>query len=1052
MKRSLLVLLIGLKILSSGQVLAQKGYTITHYTAENGLPQNSIKDITGDSEGFIWFGTEEGLVRFDGNKFFVFNKGSLGTSGNRVSYLRGVRKRARFFDKIEQGVERSEVNYAYFDRDCVRIKNGFATWDTLYYETRKKKLLTLDGDVVESVGLPTYYSTVFIPSGYLLNTADKNSDFYFWKNRRVSFYRDWKKEYEISFPAVSPWNFFIVGKWLYNFNDDKSFTAIFDKEIIKFPLIGDIIKHRDFASFKQDIKIFWNNVSDQTFLYLGKNLYVLDQKADGSLVTKLLVEDFDLIGKGIEKIHYDSVNQHVYLGTFTEGLFILKKHRFSSVTVKGSHMDNVFYSQIPYRRNAVLTSRGQIFGRDSVSGKTFNTVIPAIAKANPFDRWGLIKDRNNTIWTKQDPILYHLDQKNERITGQWRLPDIINFIHSDQAGMIWIGVANKGLFQIGENDVTAAPRFVIKGPLLNFSSIRSLSPTRLLIGTYKGMYTLDIVSKKVQLIKGTEGLHIKSIHVFGNQAAWITAVDKGIMLLTENGDVITYPLDKDRYLASPHCVVNDGHGFLWIPTNRGLFQMAIKDLLKYADLKDKRTGGNGPGKLFYMYHAKDEGFNTNEFNGGCEPCAVKLDNGYFSLPSLNGLVWFKPQDINNNGPDGKIIIDKVEMNQKSLSFSGDTIRFPLNPEQVRLSFSTPYFGNDYNLNLSYALVEKGKESLENKWIPINSKESDIRFSSLNSGNYTLMIRKLNGFGLDNYTIKKVCFIVPLFWYETWWAKLLLGLVLLAAVYFYNKFKVRQIKREKAILEKVVEKRTESLNKALVDLEDSKNDMSRQVHLLSRLLTSMTHDVQSPLNFITLTSGGIPKLINQGKFNDVSVLGSLISDSSKRMSGMLGDLLDYIKIQVYGNRMKFEEIELKTLIDNKLGILKNVIIHNGSAFSNQVPGGLLVFSDYQMLSIMIHNLIDNAAKFTHDGDICIQTEIHQNGNVELIISNTGTGVPDDLFEIINNKESDENISGSSEKIHRKTGMGLLIVKEVGALIGITLKVSQTDRTHFHLLFD
>lgn len=140
---------------------------------------------------------------------------------------------------------------------------------------------------------------------------------------------------------------------------------------------------------------------------------------------------------------------------------------------------------------------------------------------------------------------------------------------------------------------------------------------------------------------------------------------------------------------------------------------------------------------------------------------------------------------------------------------------------------------------------------------------------------------------------------------------------MAGVYFYNGFKIRKIKQEDVMLEELVKKRTERLNNSLMDLEESKNDMDRQVHMLSWQLTSMTHDVQSPLSYIALTSGGIAKMIDQGKFNDVSVLGTLISDSSKRMSLILRDLLYYIKIQVYGNRMEFEGTDRKALVDNKL---------------------------------------------------------------------------------------------------------------------------------------
>src|SRR6185295_3125727 len=113
--------------------------------------------------------------------------------------------------------------------------------------------------------------------------------------------------------------------------------------------------------------------------------------------------------------------------------------------------------------------------------------------------------------------------------------------------------------------------------------------------------------------------------------------------------------DRAGYLSVSHCIVEDSLGFFWISTNRGLFQVSKKDLLNYAQ-------GNQQ-QVFYLYHDKEEGFYTNEFNGGCQPCAVKLANGYISLPSLNGIVWFAPAALNTILPDKNIFIDKIEIDQ-----------------------------------------------------------------------------------------------------------------------------------------------------------------------------------------------------------------------------------------------------------------------------------------------------------------------------------------------------------------------------------------------------
>lgn len=105
----------------------------------------------------------------------------------------------------------------------------------------------------------------------------------------------------------------------------------------------------------------------------------------------------------------------------------------------------------------------------------------------------------------------------------------------------------------------------------------------------------------------------------------------------------------------------------------------------------------------------------------------------------------------------------------------------------------------------------------------------------------------------------------------------------------------------------------------------------------------------------------------------------------------------------------------------------------------------------MLSILVHNLIDNAAKFTKNGSIQIIAKTNEAQRVELIIANSTMGLSDELMEMINNN-GEISSTGVSVKYSKKVGMGLLIVKEVSALVGVTLKVTQTDMIRFHLFFE
>jgi signal transduction histidine kinase len=103
----------------------------------------------------------------------------------------------------------------------------------------------------------------------------------------------------------------------------------------------------------------------------------------------------------------------------------------------------------------------------------------------------------------------------------------------------------------------------------------------------------------------------------------------------------------------------------------------------------------------------------------------------------------------------------------------------------------------------------------------------------------------------------------------------------------------------------------------------------------------------------------------------------------------------------------------------------------------------------LLSIIIHNLIDNAAKYTKKGDISIYMRKRGDGKSELIISNTGSQLPEEVISMINHSGLQNESSAANQ---RTSGIGLLIVKEIAGLIDVNIHVTQTDKTCFHLVFD
>ena len=1043
------MLLTSLIFLPNCVIKAQIDYLTEHYTSENGLPQNSIKYISQDSDGFVWLATEEGLTRFDGHKFYIFNRSNLAVRNDRVYYLDRIGK--------DPGAPASGRNKSMFANlvggAYVKIQNGKATTaskDSAIYSL-KTKLLTKDPEqFFETRGLPDVYIYEYRVQyqEYKITVDGTNGTFYLCGNKTFSYYKNDRKQYEKRFEVNDMFKYFSLHGKLYYYNQNSAtVTILSNKKNVTSALSGDILNAPGFKKEKQKIKLYWNHISDQVFLYFKKKLYILDQHPDGSMSTRKLLDGFNFDEPGILRIHYDTINKKIFLGSNTNGLYVITLRQFQTVSLKGKER-NVFYGHIPVAANQVLTADGLQVGLDSLTGKVIDQNLPVIQKANAIDKRVIVRDKNGTIWFKVNATLLQINPLGTKILFKRTFNAHIRTLHQVKTGALFVGLQNGELYQIDSGATKRPSHFIFRfSTKIAFTYLESLENGLILAGTNSGIYIVNPSIKSVRLLKATKDLSIKSIHPQGSDRVWITAQEKGLLLMNKKLQITSFPLDKDGYLANAHCVIRDGLGYLWITTNRGLFQIAENDLLSYAALTSKTTKKVSNTELFYIYHSMDEGFAINEFNGNCQSCAVKLSNGYLSLPSLKGLVWFKPENIRRFHSEKTIILDRVTVNQTPLAVDGDTLHLPYNPKNINLYFSTANWSNIKNQKLSYALLDENSDNKTADWIPINNEDFVIRYSTQASGNYTLVIRKLNGYGLNDYSLKKIYIIIPPLWYETWWARLIFSAALTFCIYLIVNYRTRSIQKKNEQLELLVKERTESLNYTVAELKQSKNEMSDQLRLLSRLLASISHDIQSPLTYIAFASSTIKKLTQNGELENVTKLGDIISDVSNRMASMLKDLLDYVKTQVYGNKIELRDLQLADIVTDKIAIFNNTIVANDSVIYNEVPSSLTVISDHQLLSIIVHNLIDNAAKYTRSGEIRVYVS-EENAKTALVISNSGAGLSPSVISFLNNDYK----LGEDSAIDRKiSGIGLFIVKEVAGIIGVDIKVTQTDKTSFHLYF-
>jgi signal transduction histidine kinase len=299
---------------------------------------------------------------------------------------------------------------------------------------------------------------------------------------------------------------------------------------------------------------------------------------------------------------------------------------------------------------------------------------------------------------------------------------------------------------------------------------------------------------------------------------------------------------------------------------------------------------------------------------------------------------------------------------------------------------------------------------------------------------------------------------PLLFTEKWdgkeWLMGLSFIIILTFIIFCRWIIITRRRKEMIAnnknLESIIAARTNALNQQLAELEVSERDKKEQIYILSRLVTSISHDVQSPLKYMSYLLKLIPDMLKSQDNENILKAIAVVAHMSDSMSTMLEQLIEFSKMKFYGKHLTLESIDIHKLIQEKASIFQGIIESNESKFYNKIPKGTRVDTDLRLLSIIVYNLLDNAAKFTIGGEISASLEVTTDATQEIVITNTGTNtIPPEVIKMINSVEKYSSVDGLFDSGNVK-GLGLLIVKEISDLAHISVHVYQSTHTRFKLI--
>lgn len=975
-------------------------YNIKHFTDENGLPQNSVKFITMDKAGFVWLATENGLVRFEGDHYFrTFNKNELNISSSRIGALYPAPGNNEFaaITEFHQVI--------LINQGKVTMQPGKAT----DYDGYKKLIYHEGSDTYPIIGLPNVHEKDINTSRYLVPAG--TGAYFMISTDSVAFIRRQQQEYSLRFHHTRPWNFFPLNGELYYLNGLGEVVRLNRDQVKRVALTGDILQCPAYKSRRLNMKLYWNFAAEQVFIYLDSSCFILEHRPDGSLHTRLVVQGFDFLMNEIMPVYYDALHERVYVGSLIRGLYVFTRQPFHVLSGKERN-DEVYYAQAALGKNQVLTAQGIRF--DSTGSSVVLTQLRA--KNNTRDRYSMVTDRWENIWYKDDRTLYKFNS-NGQLLWQWECSSHINQLYIGNDDRLWIGARTGGLYCLQAAATPEAPA-LFSEQLTGASYLQQETPDLLWLGTRKGLYRLHLSSRHIDTIPGFENRYIRSLNIPRAGQVWITTYDDGFFLYRHNR-LTAFPLDQHKYLQTAHCIVPDDNGYCWITTNKGLFQAAQQDLLAYADKQQPY--------VYYHYYGKDKGFNTNEFNGGCEPCGIKWENGNISLPSMEGLVYFSPAAISAELPDKEIHIDQATLSGKPLLY-GDTLVLPSAFRQLELRVSVPYFGDALNLQVIYTLAAAEEEN--RAWLPL-SNDHILSFSTLPSGTYRLHVRKINGFGKNNYTEKIILITVQQAYYETVWFRLLMLLLLTIGIAVYTRLRTHQVKIQNQELEFRVAERTAALETTMASLADSEKKLRRQTRTQERLIASISHDIKTPMKYLMILAGNMSGNNEHAlKPEMIAKSAGAIYDTSYRMYHLLENLIQYIRTHIKNGSAVPEEIDLHELLEEKINIFNSIAQSLSVSIENKVPADLQFLAHYPMLAVVLHNLLDNAVKNTVNGTIWLSAQ-HVDGKVLITIADTGSGLPLSILHWINNYHALNGRAEDASPMHG--GIGLLIVMEMLELL-------------------
>jgi ligand-binding sensor domain-containing protein/signal transduction histidine kinase len=830
-----LLLCVAALIFPPGPALAapvDSPFIVDVWTSREGLPENAVISVIQTRDGYLWLGTLNGLVRFDGNHFTVFNEyNTPGLTSDRVVYLFEDSRTNLWLGLGTAGValvhegKISNFNLGQAGHEGRLVSACEDDTGAVWLYTADAHLGRYQDGKLETLNFN------FAPLAICrMIAAEKSGPLWIgegWveQGRNVAFLFSFRPAnfHPPALPIdqniqVGKLDFILArqqgGTWrLVNGRVQKWSATRLEKDFGPYPWTNLVVKA---ACEDQDGNLIVGTLGAGVFWYKADGTYQSISTAQG------LSRDFVL------SVCMDRQG-NLWVGTDGKGLNRIKRRIFS--TPGELH---------PLAAQSLSEdASGGLWVAYGVSGASYwkTNSVQDFHVGPRQDAWEVLVDHEQRIWagTRGEGLFQFQAGRFRPAPGAEQLGRLIFALFEDQKGHLWVGTQN-GLARWNGKDwniYTTPDGLVVR-------AIAGDAAGNLWVGTEsRGLYYFKD-GKFFSYQKTAEGLPgngISCLYLDRNGALWVGTSGRGLACF-DHGQWRRYSTDDGLTSNSIGYIIEDDDGFLWIGSNAGLMRIHKKSLNSFVP---------GKGNLLpCRTYVEIDGLPTRECSAGSQPAACRTADGRLWFPTTEGLVSVNPADIKTNQQPPRVLIESLlvdEQEQKTNRFSSTwppAITIPPGREQLEIHYTGLNFSAPGAVRFKYRL-----EGHETAWT-----EGDARvavYHNLPPGRYRFRVVAGNEDGVWSETGSVVEVAAqPQFW-QTWWFRTAMALGLVGIIVAVALYLSTQKLRRELQLHKHQEALEKERSRIARDLHDQLGANLTQVALLGEMAEA---DKDSPAEVAT----------------------------------------------------------------------------------------------------------------------------------------------------------------------------------------------------------